>query len=196
MTDFKAPPVPPYEPDSTPVAAPADPAAAPVVPGDNMVSPETPHPTEQKAGAALQENIQKLRAKTDELHQQFSALPDSKRNLIIYLGVFMVGLLLGWLFFGGSCPQNSVAPRGLTGVVTNPDMKTKLSRCGTVASSEACVLYVMNSYTYDKLVEDFYETAVALTQRPDFLIKSDNVRYGKTHIPPGYFAEIKIPMKR
>ena len=209
MTDFRAPPVPPQaytEPQNVPPSAPEEvnvqpaevpvqtPAAAPV---ETHVAPQ-PQQTEEAGPKteAIRENIQKLQEKTAKLQQQFNALPESKKHLIVYLGVFFVGLLLGWLFFGGSSEPAAPVVKGLQGVVSNPDIQEKLKRCGMVSPSSPCVLYVMNNYHYEKMAKDFFDTAVTLTQRPDFLIRSENVRYGTIRIPPGYFAEIKIPEKR
>lgn len=192
MTDFQVPPPPPPQYNNET--------------GDSVAKVEPSAPQEQSsavqeenaASSAIQNNVQKLREKTDELHQQFSQLPESKRNVIIYLAVFVIGLLLGWLLFGGSCDQPAPTPKGLSGVITNSDIKPqeKLKRCGLVSPSSPCVLYVMNHFTHEKLAKDFFETAVRLTGRPEYLIKSDNVLYGTMRIPPGYFAEIKIPMQR
>lgn len=199
MTDFKAPPVPPqpFNEGTNPSALSAVPEA-PVSPAPTPAGEQAPvkNGDAQPNGLNLQENVQKIQEKTAELHQKFDALPDPKKNLIIYAAMFVLGLCVGGLLFHGSGEQSAPLVKGLQGVAPNPDIKEKLSRCGTVAPSSPCVLYVMNSYNYDKLAEDFFDTAVALTQRPDFLIRTDNVRYAKTRIKPGYFAEIKIPMKR
>ena len=195
MTDFKAPPVPPLPHNDVPENGAAD--AVQEMPAP-VSSQEQETGASEQASDAFQTNIQKLKDKTDELQQKFSALPDSKRNLLIYLGVFVAGLFLGWLFFGGTpdCKQKTATPQDLPGKVANPDIKEKLKRCGLVSPSSPCVLYVMNHYNYEKLAKDFFETAVAVTGRPKYLIGSENVRYGSMHIPPGYFAEIKIPMQR
>ena len=208
MTEFKAPPVPPQpynENQSNPVNSSAEPVVQSnptdnVAPAPTEPAPESPVDSQSSQSAtntdALHENLNKLKQKVEILRQQFDTLPQSKRNLILYVSVFVVGLLMGWAFFGGSSKPSAPVVKGLQGVVSNPDIKEKLQRCGMVSPSSPCVLYVMNNYHYDKIAKDFFEMAVTLTQRPDFLIQSENVRYGTVRIPPGYFAEIKIPMKR
>ena len=208
MTEFKAPPIPPAPanggqevPASTPemVQEPAPASPAPGITEQAPVAPAAePSPAQSSSpnGDAFQDNMQKLQEKTSELHQQFNALPDNKKHIILYIVVFFVGLLLGGLMFHGGSSASEPITKELSGVVPNPDIKEKLKRCGMVSPSSPCVLYVMNSYDYEKMAEDFFETAVALTKRTDFLIRSDNVRYSKMRIPPGYFAVIKIPLKR
>ena len=203
MTDFKAPPIPPAPTNEGQESL----SSAPEVSQDsglvaNVEQPATPAAEEKPAQAgpinmeALQDNMHKLQEKTSELHQQFNALPDNKKHIILYVAVFFLGLLLGGFLFHGGSSSPEPLTKELSGVVPNPDIKEKLKRCGMVSPSSPCVLYVMNSYDYEKMAEDFFETAVALTKRTDFLIRSDNVRYSKMRIPPGYFAVIKIPLKR
>lgn len=201
MTEFKAPPVPP----TTVNEGHEEPVSAPEVP-QNFDATETAAPAQESSTEEqqpnhmkldiLQGNVRKLQEKTAEMHQQFNAMPDSKKHIILYLAVFMLGFFLGGVLFHGGSAPTEVLTKDLQGVVPNPDIKEKLKRCGMVSPSSPCVLYVMNSYDYDKLAEDFFETAVALTKRTDFLIRSENVRYSKMRIPPGYFAIIKIPIKR
>lgn len=197
MTDFKAPPPPGgFAQAPTPPAAPA-PQPEPVVPepevpakpAEDVAAPESEPASESKANAVLG----KFQAQKGKVMEKFNALPGNKRQVIVAAGIFVIGLLMGAIMFGGSSEAPAPAPKGLQGVVSNPDIKEPLKRCGQVEASSPCVLYVMNSYTYEKLAEDFFETAVAVTRRKDLVIRMDNVRYAAMRIPPGYFAQIKIP---
>ena len=170
-------------------------------PVDTSVPPVAPAPVEEEHPEETVDNgnnaaINKFVAQKEMLKERFNALPSGKRNIIVAAGIFVVGLLMGAILFGGSSDEPVVqAPRGLQGVVLNPDIKEneQLKRCGQVDPSSPCVLYIMNSYTYDKMAKDFFETAVAVTRRKDLVIQMDNVRYAQMRIPPGYFAQIKIP---
>ena len=205
MTDFKAPPPPKgftqpsptveapssqstSTPEAVPVEAPVEETETSLQPAPEAVSSE-PTNSETKTAAVL-DKAQGLKQKVME---RFNALPSNKRQVIVAIGIFVIGLLMGSIMFGGSGDTPAPAPKGLQGVVSNPDIKEPLKRCGQVEASSPCVLYVMNSYTYEKLAEDFFETAVSVTRRKDLVIRMDNVRYATMRIPPGYFAQIKIP---
>lgn len=119
----------------------------------------------------------------------------TKGFMLVSLIVLIIGMMFGSLLFGGSStpqPQR----QGLQGVVRNQDMTTPLRRCGMIDRGEACVLYIMNSTRYDKVAEDFFDEAVKLTEIQKYSISMVNPKYSKTRIPPGYFAEIKIPKIR
>ena len=58
------------------------------------------------------------------------------------------------------------------------------------------VRVVMNSERYEKLAEDFFGDAELLTERNRRAISLENPMYSKLRIPPGWFAEIKIPSQR
>ena len=208
MNDFRAPPPPPGN-FNTP---------APEAPKQE-VSPqsvETPAPEPQKVVAPeqLQEQVSDAAPETaavpeqastengfkgkvmtikDGLAERFNALPGNKKQVVVAAGIFAIGLMMGGIMFGGSDEVAQPVPQGLQGVISNPDIKEPLKRCGQVEASSPCVLYIMNSYTYEKLAQDFFETAVSVTRRKDLVIRMDNVRYATMRIPPGYFAQIKIP---
>ena len=109
MTDFKAPPVPPQTynenqnvaaPSEEPVVqAPPAPKEAPVVDSVQTKPAETSEPSASKQASsqpsALQENLKKLKEKMNVVFQKFNALPQPKRNLIVYFVVFFIGLLMG-----------------------------------------------------------------------------------------------------
>ena len=188
MNDFKAPPPPPENfaaPEETPAVTPQ-----PVDMGAEQATPQVSADAENAQPTDLKDRFQ---SQKDALMGKFNALPSNKRQVVLAVGIFLIGLLMGAIMFGGSDDAPVQAPKGLQGVVANPDIKTDLKRCGLVDASSPCVLYVMNSYTYEKLAEDFFETAVAVTRRKDLVIRMDNVRYATMRIPPGYFAQIKIP---
>lgn len=112
-------------------------------------------------------------------------------------GILVVGMILGGMFFGGSssgnAPQNAAAALG---VISNPDIKEHLRRCGQVDKGEACILYIMNHNRYDKIAEDFFDEAVKLMEVQRYSISMVNPKYAKTRIPPGYFVQLKIPNVR
>ena len=136
-----------------------------------------------------QENEQK-----QNLSQQ-----DIKQKLLPYLwyvlgGTFVIGLILGVAMSGGepapvvqSCPIQRVR---------NPDIQEKYPLCGVAAKLEPCILYIMNADRYDHYAGDFFKEAQRLTERSDINISVENAVYSKLNIPPGYFAEIKIPSMR
>ena len=107
--------------------------------------------------------------------------------------VFLCGILMGAMMFGGSSKPQVV---GLTGVVKNADIRTRTPRCGQIDKGQACILYVMNNTRYDKIAENFFDTALRLTEVPIFSISMANPKYAKKRIPPGAFAEILIPKVR
>ena len=216
MTDFKAPPPPGGfgnpQPAARPPMAPTAPGApvetppseTPVVeptpaPVTEEPAPTTPEPVPQQqeeaaaAPSAKDVALSKFQEQKEKVMGKFNALPSNKKQVVIAAGVFVIGLLMGAIMFGGSSEPSAPAPKGLQGIVSNPDIKEPLKRCGQVEASNPCVLYVMNNYTYEKLAEDFFETAVSVTGRKDRVIRMDNVRYATIRIPPGYFAQIKIP---
>ena len=195
MKDFKAPP-PPGGYSSAPVqpeqASGQQPAPEPQVVSEQQ-SPSAPMDPAVRPMSAKDKAMNAFQEQKDRVVGKFNALPSNKRQIILAALIFVAGLLIGPLLFGGSDEPVEQAPRGLQGVVSNPDIKEPLKRCGQVEASSPCVLYVMNSYTYEKLAEDFFETAVSVTRRKDLVIRMDNVRYATMRIPPGYFAQIKIP---
>ena len=110
----------------------------------------------------------------------------------IFGGILILGMILGGIFFGGSSSapvQNS----GLQGIIKNPDITTRMRRCGTTDNTSACILYIVNHTRYDRLAESFFDDAVKLTGRQKYLISIENPQYAKMKIPPGYFVEVKIP---
>ncbi len=115
----------------------------------------------------------------------------SKSIGIMLLVTCVIGLFLGSVFFGGGSEQTRTV--GLQGVVANPDITTNIPRCGRVDKGQACILYIVNHTRYDKIVEDFFDEAVRLTEVAKYSISMVNPKYAKTRIPPGYFAQIKIP---
>ncbi len=123
------------------------------------------------------------------------AVITTKGIFAICLVTLIIGMFLGNIFFGGSSSSNQ-KPSGLVGVVKNPDITTKLPRCGLIDRGRSCILYIMNSTRYDKTAEDFFDEAVKLTEIQKYSIAMVNLKYAKTPIPPGRFAEIKIPDMR
>lgn len=206
----------------TPEMVQSQPAPQPVPPSDTQVeaAPAAPMASEQPAEAPSQPSpqpaetpapqgesiseakvskkdvaLEKFQVLKENVMTRFNALPGNKKQVVLFAGMFLIGLLMGIIMFGGGGeqPVSTSVSTGLDGVVTNPDIKEKLKRCGQAEASSACVLYVMNTSTYERLAEDFFEVAVFMTQRKKQEIRMANVRYLARRIPPGYFAQIKIP---
>ena len=157
---------------------------APLPPSGSEFTPQQPKEPEQRP----------------EPHpSQSSAQEDLKQRILPYLwyvlgGAFAVGLIFGLMMSGGSSepPQLECPLRH----VRNPDIQGKFPLCGRVSRAEPCILYVMNTTQYDKSVEDFYAEVQRQTERSIQLISIENPVYSKYLIPPGAFAQIKIPSLR
>ncbi len=166
-----------------PAAQPVtQPTSQPVAQPTSTVQPTTPHtaPTHPHAQTTFAQDFK---------------LPDSvltSKSITTLLGAAcFLGLLLGGMIFGGGEPVKKVT--GLQGVVRNTDITAPLPRCGRTDRGRSCILYVVNHTRYDKIAEDFFDDAVLLTEIQKYSISMANPKYAKTRIPPGYFAEIKIP---
>jgi hypothetical protein len=103
-----------------------------------------------------------------------------------------LGIILGSIIVGGSSPAPTQSA-GSQGIVRNPEIKQNLARCGMADRTAACVLYIVNASRNDRLAEEFFDEAVKLTGRQKYLLTIENSQYAKTRIPPGHFAQIKIP---
>lgn len=122
------------------------------------------------------------------------ALIKTKGYLLTTLLILIIGFVFGSLTSGSTSSAPQVI--GLQGVVRNRDITQKMARCGQTERGQACLLYIMNSSRYDKIAEDFFEEAVKLMGVQEYSISMVNPKYAKERIPPGYFAEIKIPNVR
>ena len=128
-----------------------------------------------------------------------SSSGDVKQRILPYLwyvlgGAFVVGLILGVMMASGdSVPTTTECSLHH---IKNPDIQGRFPLCGRTAKSEPCILYIMNATRYDKQAEDFFKDAERLTERAYYSISIENPIYSKLNIPPGYFAEIKIPSLR
>ena len=138
--------------------------------------------------------------KTEDVSKESEQVPqDVKQKLLPYIwyilgGTFFVGLIFGILMGGGETVQE--APTCVLRQVSNPDIRERFPLCGRTSKSEACILYIMNTTRYDMTAEDFFQRAEQLTERNRRVISLENPMYSKLRIPPGYFAEIKIPSLR
>lgn len=196
MTDFKAPPVPPKFDNEASIRKEQEAPVAPTVVSETNQQNSSFASGHTNPQTDMKQDFSEWKEKVNSFKEKFKALPTTKQQVIVLAGAFLFGLLVGAVMFSGGDEVPVVAPAKLQGVISNPDIKENLKRCGQVSPSSPCVLYVMNSYDYEKLAKDFFETAVALTRRKDFVISMDNVHYGTMRIPPGYFAQIKIPALR
>ncbi len=121
-------------------------------------------------------------------------VPEKYRNKkMIYAGlagVFVVGLLLGAMLFGGSA---QIVQSGLQGVVKNPEVPGGRMRCGMVEYGQGCVLYLVNAKRTEVPVKSMYQLAAQMTSTRLYAIESGNLLYSNTTIKPGYIAQINIP---
>ncbi len=130
---------------------------------------------------------------------QPSSVGDVKQKIVSYLwyvlgGVFFVGLIFGLMMGGGdSTPPPMDCPLKY---VRNPDIQANFPLCGRVSRTEPCIFYIMNTMQYDQEVENFYSEVQRQTERSIPLISTENPVYTKYLIPPGAFAQIKVPRKR
>ena len=157
MTEFRAPPPPPASFTDTPEPA-AEPTTNPVPENTEVPASEpTQTATDQNPSADKMQALKSLFSSNKETFVETSkSMLASKPMLIIVAAVFVVGVLLGALLFGGGETPAPVV-QGLQGVVRNPDITQPLKRCGReTEASSACVLYVMNHATYEKLARDFF----------------------------------------
>ena len=193
MTDFKAPPPPPQDFLSETEESPEETVAAGnEVPAQTEVQGSAAAAPQQNRPSPVQQNLAKLQEQGTAWQVKFNALQEPKKLALVAGVMFVIGLLFGSIMFGGE--EVVTVQQGLEGVVANPDIKTQMRRCGQQGSpSDPCVLYIMNSYNYEKFAKDFFEEAIKLTGRRQFVIESDNMHYGSMRIRPGEFAQIKIP---
>ncbi len=124
------------------------------------------------------------------------AIITTKGILILFICTLIFGMIFGSIFFGGddSSPKQSGGLNSL--VVRNEEIKTKLPLCGRTDPGQACVLYLMNTTRYDKIAENFFDDVAKLTELQNMHIAHTNMRYAKKRIPPGAFAQIKVPNVR
>ena len=111
-------------------------------------------------------------------------------------GLFFFGMMFGCAVFGGGSTTSTV--QGLNGVIQNPAVQNdpNVLRCGTVDPNSACVLYIMNAKTRDRLGSDFYQEAQEITGMPAYSIQLSNVNYANELIRPGHIAQLYIPARR
>ena len=184
MTDqnFQTPPLPPKAPSFAPV--------------DGATSVEDVKAEKKDAPVAEQQDIT---IPADNFATRLK-LPvkiyKTKMMAAILCGTAVVGILLGAMIFGGSSAPMAQGPRGLLGVVGNPDIRSNLGRCGTVREDEACVVYIVNHSRNDKRAGAFFKEAVKLTGRQEYMVQIANKQYVNTLIPPGYIAQIQVPPLR
>lgn len=113
-----------------------------------------------------------------------------RSNLYIAIAVCLfVGIFIGKVFFS----SQTIEHHGLEGVVMNPDVPKGRARCGLTDKSQACIFYLMNWYKQELNGRDFYKLAAQLTGREEYLIETENMRYGTVKIRPGNIAQLNIP---
>lgn len=156
---------------------------APLPPSDNGFTP----PSSPEKGTEQASDKKKI------------SVDDVKQKISLYLwyvlgGTFLIGLILGMAMAGDDSAP--VVHECSLKYVKNPDIQGRFPLCGRTASSEPCILYIMNSTRYDHQAEDFFKDAERLTERAKYNISIENPIYSKLNVPPGYFAEIKIPSLR
>ena len=185
---FKAPP-PPVNPSSM-----SDPAKEQIPSGQD--APVSQNASTQPTAAATSDEQQPVSQK----QQVMDRLNELKDRMVQYFWYSIAGLFLLGAFFGCAMSGSSPAPQptqnvvGISNrVIANGDKKTRLFICGSVAPSQSCLFYVLNSKSYDRVAEDFFEDISRATGRSVFNIRLDNPLYQKQPIRPGYFAEVIVP---
>lgn len=222
MTQFKAPPIPTgqFQHPTTP-GSQARPTARPLpenqqntqqpIPtgyptGQQPVQPVSYPPADQPAPGTIPTGMDvnaPLQPEEDDVYADTivgRVSPNLLKPKTVYLilgGILLIGVILGSLFFGGGSSKNTPTNAAAAlGVISNPDIKEHLRRCGQVDKGEACILYIMNHSRYDKIAEDFFDEAVKLMEVQRYSVSMVNPKYAKTRIPPGYFVQLKIPNVR
>lgn len=177
MTDtpFKAPPIPPRAPA---IGAINKPAVATSLTGD--ITGTTSELPEDNIAAALKLSPNIFRTKI---------------VVSVLVGALLIGGLFGAILFGGNTAPPAVAPSGLSGIILNPDIMPNdtRARCGTVSPTSPCIVYIVNHTREDHIAMDFFDDAVRISNRANYLIQMENPHYTTRRIPPGYIAQIKIP---
>lgn len=114
-----------------------------------------------------------------------------KKKFMFSVALFclVIGLFMGKIFFA----SKKVEMHGLEGVVLNPDVPAGRPRCGMTDKSQACIFYLMNWYRQELTGRDFYRLAAQLTDREEYMIETENLRYTTVKIKPGHFAQLNIP---
>lgn len=114
-----------------------------------------------------------------------------KKNIFYAISVLclFIGIMVGRAMFS----SQTIEKHGLEGVVLNPEVPAGRPRCGLTDRNQACVLYIMNCYKQDLNGRDFYKMAAKLTDREDYMIETENLRYATVKIKPGHFAQLNIP---
>lgn len=114
-----------------------------------------------------------------------------KKNIFYAISALclFIGIMVGKAMFS----SQTIEKHGLEGVEINPEVPAGRPRCGLTDRSQACVLYIMNCYKQDLNGRDFYKMAAKLTDREDYMIETENLRYATVKIKPGHFAQLNIP---
>ena len=132
----------------------------------------------------------------DNIITKFNLPPQTLQTKIavtILAGIFVFGMMLGCVMSGaGERPTI----QGLGDFVRNPHITGNMRRCGQIDPNRECILYVMNSKNYDRLGEDFFQTAQDITGVPKYSIQLSNTNYANVLIQPGWIAQIYIPSRR
>ncbi len=144
----------------------------------------------------------KKQYKKAKVSQNSVVAKTSYKSGILFAGLLIcmiaISLVMGYNFGKkagvADCPKCD--DQMIKRIVGNPYKKEKLPICGTVAPSQACLFYVLNDSSHDKLAEDFFEEVSRKVKRPVFYILAENGPYQKRPIKPGYFAEIIVPALR
>ncbi len=182
---FKAPPLPPKGIQMPAHKTDVSPTAAPVKIASKQVE-GLPAPVVSAEGGKYDNNFA----------AEFNLSPkilETKVMASIAAGVLFFGIMVGCAMFGGS--SKTVQTGGLGDIIYNPDIKYALPRCGQTDPNRACVLYIMNAKTYDRLGNDFFQEAQNITGVPKYSIQISNVLYANKLIRPGFIAQIYIPAR-
>lgn len=171
---------------------------APPLPTKGIQMPS--HKTEQRqveGGNTTAPNVeaQPSNVQANDFVSKLNLPPEMMETKVVIgiIAAIFFGMMLGCVM-GGSGKKTVI--QGLGDVVRNPHISGNMRRCGQIDPNRECILYVMNSKNYDRLGEDFFQTAQDITGVPKYSIQLSNTTYANTLIQPGYIAQIYIPARR
>ncbi len=168
---------------------------------DANIYPDANKNLTSDANVELNNDFQPQHQPTEQPYHEFSFLSfipekyrDKKYFLIAIIAIFLIGLIFGGIFFGGS--SSNTKSTGLAGVVANMEVPAGRPRCGMVEYGQGCVLYIVNAQRREINAKELYTLAAQMTKVPVYLIETGNLRYNNTLIKPGYIAQINIQPTR
>lgn len=127
---------------------------------------------------------------SEDVAPEFDDSSYVKKNIVysIATAFLIVGIVLGIVIAPKGTEQH-----GLEDVAWNDETPKGRVRCGKTDETQACTLYILNSFKRDLTGRDFFKLAAQLTKREEFMIETENMQYATTKIKPGFFVQLNIP---